>query len=109
MPSQLEETWGRVATEAQVSAIPVIASQIGGLPESVGPGGILLPPSASADDWANAIKKLWDNNDEYDRLSQRAAAHSKRAEIQPNYLIEEMITLLDGKHLSPASGIDGPL
>lgn len=94
MPSQFEETWGRVATEAQVSAIPVIASQIGGLPESVGPGGVLLPPTASSNDWASAIKTLWENNGEYDMLSQRATAHSERVEIQPDYLIENVIRLL---------------
>ena len=41
VPSQWLETWGRVATEAQFSGIPVLASRSGALPEAVGPGGIL--------------------------------------------------------------------
>ena len=94
MPSQLEETWGRVATEAQVSAIPVIASQVGGLPESVGPAGVLLPPSVSAEEWSAAIKKLWENAEEYERLSGYATAHSRRMDIQPDYLVDTLIKLL---------------
>ena len=96
MPSQWEEAWGRVATEAQVSAIPVIASQAGGLPESVGPGGLLLPTSASVDDWTDAIKMLWENGEEYEKLSALAASHSERPEIQPDFLIEKLIDLMRG-------------
>jgi glycosyltransferase involved in cell wall biosynthesis len=51
-PSQWEEAWGRVATEAQVSGIPVLASNRGGLPEAVGNGGILLPADAPGNEWA---------------------------------------------------------
>jgi len=94
IPSQWEETWGRVATEAHVSAIPVIASQVGGLPESVGPGGVLLPLSASTEDWVNTIGALWNDDCEYRRLSECAAAYSKRSEIQPDYLIQKLIHLL---------------
>jgi len=43
-PSIWEEAYGRVATEAQLSGIPVIASARGGLPEAVGPGGLLIDP-----------------------------------------------------------------
>ena len=41
------ETWGRVASEAQVSGIPVIGSDIGGLPEAVGRGGVIIEANAS--------------------------------------------------------------
>lgn len=96
MPSRWEETWGRVATEAQVSAIPVIATHVGGLPESVGLGGILMPHSASVDDWVDAVARLWNDDSEYRRLCETAAAHSNRLEIQPAHLIEKIIDLLDG-------------
>src|SRR3546814_2686176 len=39
VPSQWEEAWGRVVTEAQFSGIPALASDRSGLPEAVGPGG----------------------------------------------------------------------
>ena len=51
VPSVWEEAWGRVVTEAQLSGIPVLASAIGGLPESVGPGGILVPPGSDVEVW----------------------------------------------------------
>jgi glycosyltransferase involved in cell wall biosynthesis len=94
MPSKWEEAWGRVATEAQVSGIPVIATDIGGLPESVGPGGVLMSRDASPEDWVNAIRKLWDDDTEYCRLSEYATAHSMRLEIQPEYLTDKTIELL---------------
>ncbi len=41
VPSQWKaETWGRVASEAQFSGIPVLASDVGGSPEAVAPGGV---------------------------------------------------------------------
>src|SRR3546814_12765482 len=59
VPSQWEEAWGRVATEAQFSGIPVLASDRGGLPEAVGPGGRVLPHDAPAAVWAAALREYW--------------------------------------------------
>ena len=39
-------TFGRIAVEPQFSGIPVVASDRGGLPEAVGPGGVLIDPAA---------------------------------------------------------------
>ena len=50
-PSRWEEGWGRVVSEAQVSGIPALASRRGGLPEAVGPGGILVDPDAELTEW----------------------------------------------------------
>ena len=59
VPSQWAESWGRVVTESHFSSIPVLASHIGGLPESVGCGGMLLPPSEPASIWAEALRELY--------------------------------------------------
>jgi glycosyltransferase involved in cell wall biosynthesis len=84
VPSQWEdETWGRVVTEAQFSGIPVIASARGGLPEAVGPGGIILEHDAPATIWANAVARLWSDRDQYDRLSAASLSHSLRADLDP--------------------------
>src|SRR5262249_21620774 len=57
VPSQWEdETWGRVVSEAQLSGIPVITSDRGGLPESVGPGGIVLPCISSSPSRAGRVR-----------------------------------------------------
>ena len=60
VPSQWEEPFGRVALEAMLSNVPVIASRTGGLPESVGDGGILIDDYSNADCWVDAINSLQD-------------------------------------------------
>ena len=61
VPSVWEEAFGRVATEAQLNGIPVVASNRGGLPEAVGEGGILISPDRPIGEWVSAIRKLWNN------------------------------------------------
>jgi glycosyltransferase involved in cell wall biosynthesis len=85
-PSAWEEPWGRIATEAQVSGIPVLASDRGGLPEAVGPGGILLDPEGPFDRWIEALSALWDDPEVLHRYGEAARLHSARPEIQPERL-----------------------
>jgi glycosyltransferase involved in cell wall biosynthesis len=94
VPSQLEEAWGRIATEAQASGIPVLASDRGGLPESVGSGGLLVPHDAPIGEWLEALSRVWDDPDTYDRLSRAALEHSRRPEIQPPALVARLLDLL---------------
>jgi glycosyltransferase involved in cell wall biosynthesis len=95
VPSQWEdETWGRVVTEAQFSGIPVITSDRGGLPESVGPGGIVLPYNAPATVWAGALTALWSNQARHAQLSQAALDHAARAEIDPERQVSRLMDTL---------------
>ena len=71
-PSKWEEAWGRVASEAHCSGIPVVGSRRGGLPEAIGEGGIVLDYDAPLDDWVASIRQLWNDADHYDRLSAAA-------------------------------------
>lgn len=93
-PSVCEETWGRIATEAHVSGIPVLASTQGGLPESVGDGGICLPLSASAGEWQKAFNQLWDNEATYQHLVDAAYVYSRRKEIDPDNIISKIDKVL---------------
>jgi glycosyltransferase involved in cell wall biosynthesis len=95
IPSQADETWGRVATEAQFNGIPVIASRRGALPESVGPGGILIEPNADLDAWVSALRLLWDNPGRYSDLSQAALTFSERPEIASSHIMEHILELID--------------
>jgi len=60
IPSQWEEPFGRVALEAMYNRIPVIASNTGGLKDSVGSGGLLIDDFTSVDAWADAIERMDD-------------------------------------------------
>lgn len=93
-PSQWEEAWGRVATEAHLNGIPVLASNRGGLPESVGPGGILLPADAPHAAWLAALGRLWDDAQAYSCYSAAAAAYARRPQIQPATIVGELCRLL---------------
>lgn len=80
-PSKWEEAYGRVATEAQISGIPVVASNIGGLPEAVGDGGILLDPEGDIKDWIKAVRELWMDENLYCRMVKASRAHADRPEV----------------------------
>lgn len=94
-PSQWEEAWGRIASEAHFSGIPVIASRIGGLPESVGPGGILLPPDAPLQHWVTALRSLMDDETRYRAMSVAARRYSERPELDPDTQLDEFVTILE--------------
>jgi glycosyltransferase involved in cell wall biosynthesis len=87
-PSVWPEGYGRVATEAQISGIPVVASTRGGLPEAVGPGGILLDVDRPITDWAAAVRKLWIDPHHYAQLSAAAFTHAQRRELALPYQID---------------------
>ena len=87
-PSIWQEAYGRVATEAQMNGIPVVASTRGGLPEAVGPGGVLLDPDGPVDDWAVVIHKLWQDQRHYWELSTAALTYANRPELSAAYQID---------------------
>ena len=77
------EAWGRVATEAQVSGIPVIASSSGGLPEAVGPGGVVIDVDAPLAAWRSALDRLWDDSAAYATVASAALQHAQRRNVHP--------------------------
>jgi glycosyltransferase involved in cell wall biosynthesis len=94
-PSQVEETWGRIATEAHISGIPVLASTRGGLPEAVGPGGLCLPADAPAEDWIASFGRLWDDPATYNDFAAAAFQYSLRPEIQPETIVKSFSKILE--------------
>jgi glycosyltransferase involved in cell wall biosynthesis len=81
VPSMWEEAFGRVAVEAQINGIPVIASNKGGLPEAVGPGGILLDTEDTIVNWSQALRNLWYNDQLYNDIANKAKVYSARPEM----------------------------
>jgi glycosyltransferase involved in cell wall biosynthesis len=94
VPSIWEESWGRVVTEAHCNGIPALASNRGGLPESVGPGGILVAHDAPFGRWREALSRMWDDEATYRVLRTAAQEYSGRPEIQPGWLAERFLGLV---------------
>jgi len=102
VPSQWEEAWGRVASEAQISGIPVLASDRGGLPEAVGPGGLLLPHD-DVETWAQSLRRIWYDPACWQQYSQAARLYAARAELAPENILD---TYVDALRRSLAGRVD---
>jgi glycosyltransferase involved in cell wall biosynthesis len=94
-PSQWKEAWGRVASEAQCSGIPVLGSRRGGLPEAIGEGGVVLDHDAPLDDWVAALRRMWSDEASYQQLSAAALHHSARPELDPDHQFATFFAVLE--------------
>ena len=103
VPSQWEEGWGRVVTEAQLSGIPALASHRGGLPEAVGPGGILVAPDAPIEEWLRALSTLWDDPAAYGAYAEAAQRHAERPEAAPEALAAQFAAIA-ARHVQSCQG-----
>jgi glycosyltransferase involved in cell wall biosynthesis len=98
VPSMWEESWGRVVTEAHCSGIPALASDRGGLRESVGPGGMLVGHEAPFEHWRVALSSMWDDAATYRAFVAAAWRHAERPEIQPGVLIDRFVEFVAEHH-----------
>ncbi|WP_328582374.1 glycosyltransferase [Streptomyces sp. NBC_00370] len=73
VPSTVEDAFPRVIVEAALHGTPSIGSARGGIPEAIGPHGIVLPHTAGPRAWANAI-----NAADHHALGQQARGHAAR-------------------------------
>jgi glycosyltransferase involved in cell wall biosynthesis len=101
VPSLWFEAWGRVVSEAQVNGIPALASDSGGLPEAVGPGGIIVSRDAPIGEWAAALSRIWDDHTAFASYSKAALAHATRPEIEKGYVVAKFLDLV-GQSLASA-------
>jgi spore coat protein SA len=79
-PSQQHEAFGLVNVEAMATGIPVIASQIGGMKETVkhGKNGFLIKHYRNSDAFASAMLKLANHRSYSQALGKRARSDMKR-------------------------------
>jgi len=85
MPSEYE-SWGRTATEAMCSGIPVISSMAEGLVENCGTAGIFIKDRNDVKSWVEAIAKL-DDKKAYAKASRKAKERSR--ELDPRKALDE--------------------
>ena len=85
MPS-LYESWGRTATEAMASGIPIICTETGGLAENCGAAGIYAERTAAS--YAREIEKL-DNEKLYLRQSKKCRIRSRK--LNPHKQLAEFV------------------
>ncbi|WP_446666375.1 D-inositol-3-phosphate glycosyltransferase [Flexivirga sp. B27] len=71
------ESFGLVALEAEACGTPVVAADVGGLPDAVGAAGRLVS-GHDPDDWATAIAALLDDPEQREALSGKAIEHVQR-------------------------------
>ena len=107
-PSLWKEAWGRVASEAHCSGIPVVGTRRGGLPEAIGEGGIVLDYEAPIEEWVGAIRRLWSDEVEYERLSSAARLFAERPALNPERQFSAFLSVLDRAVVSAAGDSVGP-
>jgi glycosyltransferase involved in cell wall biosynthesis len=80
IPTLIQEAFGRVAVEAAINGIPVIASDKGGLPEAVC-SPFCYPPN-NIDKWISEIKNLMEDTVYYNIRSIQAKEYSEKFNIE---------------------------
>jgi glycosyltransferase involved in cell wall biosynthesis len=90
-PSVCEDSHARVVAEAQVSGIPVLGSNRGGMPEAIGNGGMLVDVHAPIGAWLASFDRMWADEEEYMRLSEQARRHTQRPELAPRKIANEFV------------------
>lgn len=123
LPSLWWENQPLVAIEAMVNGIPVIGSDRGGIPETLGDAGIVLglpsrlmsltrelPTAREVEPWVKAIIGLWDDPAWYAEQGRRAVAESRRwapEVLEPQYVqFFESVRPRTGRPSVDASGAD---
>lgn len=91
-PSTLDsESFGVAAVEAQACEIPVIVSDVGGLPEATDPNrSSLVVPKENVDALADAIKMLLENKEQRSRMGKQG-----RKYVEENYNIDDNFEYVD--------------
>jgi glycosyltransferase involved in cell wall biosynthesis/GT2 family glycosyltransferase len=91
VPSLGHYGFDRATAEAMINGIPVVVSNRGALPEIVGDAALVIdipscyqsesPQVPRADDvasWVEAIVRLWDDSQFYEKISRRSVSHAQQ-------------------------------
>ena len=95
-PSQWVEAFCTVILEANVNGIPAVASRIGGIPTTLGGGGVLVEPDAPPEEWARRVEDVLSDPAKYEALSRAARANATRPEFDPDRIAIRFLELVSG-------------
>ncbi len=98
MPSLWEEAYGRTVVEAQVNGIPVVASNRGALPDTVGAGGVIVDAHAPIHHWERALREAYVLSPRFDQLSELARHQAYQTAAAPVILGRFMTALAGHTH-----------
>lgn len=106
MPSLWRESFGRVAAEALANGVPVLASDRGALPETLGdagflfnvparctPGGGAVPTAREVAPWLATIERLWDDPS-WAAVQRERALEAARHWVE-NAVVDRYLALFD--------------
>jgi glycosyltransferase involved in cell wall biosynthesis len=97
----------RVVLEAQANGIPVLASDLPALRETVGPEGHFVGAEAPAAAWAAALGEIIDDPEGYQAAADAARAHAQREDVDPEVIVsrfERALSDLVAGSRNPAPG-----
>ena len=83
----------RVVAEAQYNGIPVLASDLSGHREAVGPGGLFVPPDGTRDAWTAGLRTLLDDVTAGPIIA-AARAHARRADQDAAQIVQQFEALM---------------
>jgi glycosyltransferase involved in cell wall biosynthesis len=95
MPCVVQEAFGRIAAEAQIAGLPVIASTRGALVETVGEGGVTIDYLSPVKMWISILESLYDDKDLYTRLSLLAKKHANQPARQTACIAQQLANLVE--------------
>lgn len=81
----------RTILEALANGIPVMCSNLPGLVESTGPGGLVIDRSQGEAGWSGALERLWQQPAVYRDLQKRALDHANRPEVQTPAVVDAFL------------------
>lgn len=85
----------RTILEAQANGLPVVATDLPGLVEAVGPGGSTVPLDADPGEWVAAVAAIWDDDGTRQTLSDRASIHAARPDVRPDEVAARFTRMVD--------------
>ena len=88
--------------EAQINGIPIVAARSGGIPKTVGQGGIIIDPKDDVDAYVTALRDFEKSPELHKELSGYAIANIQSPDFDPDVQFEILLNFLENRVLAGA-------